>query len=44
VLAQIGAINPENLPIVGSLAAEKLMDESLPSNELMGDAWTNISE
>jgi carboxymethylenebutenolidase len=44
VLAQIGAIDPEDLPIVGSQAAEKLMDESLPSNELMGDAWTSVSE
>lgn len=43
VLAQIGALDPEGLPIVGAQAAEKLMDESLPSNELMGDAWTNIS-
>ena len=44
VLAQIGALDPEGLPIVGAQTAEKLMDESLPSNELMGDAWTNISE
>ncbi|MGB0636212.1 MAG: carboxymethylenebutenolidase [Gammaproteobacteria bacterium] len=44
VLAQVGAIDPKDLPIVGSQAAEKLMDEGLPSNELMGSAWTNIPE
>lgn len=44
VLAQIGLIDPAGLPIVGYQAAEKLMDETLPSNELMGDVWINTPE
>ena len=44
VLVQIEALDPAGLPVVGSQAAEKLIDESLPSNELMGDGWINAPE
>jgi carboxymethylenebutenolidase len=35
VLVQIGALDPTGLPIAGKQAAQKLLDESLPSNALM---------
>lgn len=35
VLAQIGLLDPGNLPIVGVAQARKLTDKTLPSNELM---------
>ena len=35
VLAQIGLLDPEALPIAGIETARKLIDETLPSNELM---------
>ena len=35
VLAQIGLIDQDNLPVAGIQGAKKLLDESLPSNELM---------
>lgn len=35
VLAQIGWLDPETLPIAGVETARKLLDESLPSNALM---------
>lgn len=35
VLAQIGLLDPAGLPIVGSQAARKAIDNTLPSNELM---------
>ncbi|MBR0858089.1 dienelactone hydrolase family protein [Bradyrhizobium liaoningense] len=35
VLAQIGLLDPETLPIAGIETAKKLVDESLPSNTLM---------
>lgn len=40
VLVQIGLLNPEGLPIAGVITAQKLLDESLPSNTLM-DNWKN---
>ena len=36
VLVQIGLLNPEGLPVAGVETARKLLDESLPSNTLMG--------
>ncbi|MCE4546169.1 MULTISPECIES: alpha/beta fold hydrolase [unclassified Caballeronia] len=35
VLVQIGVLNPEGLPVAGRQTARKLIDETLPSNELM---------
>ena len=35
VLAQIGLLDPENLPIAGVETAQKVIDETLPSNALM---------
>jgi carboxymethylenebutenolidase len=35
VLVQIGALDPKALPVAGIATAKKLVDESLPSNELM---------
>jgi len=35
VLAQIGLIDPEGLPVAGAEAAHKLLDETRPSNTLM---------
>ena len=36
VLVQVGLLNPEGLPMAGIESARKLLDESLPSNQLMG--------
>jgi carboxymethylenebutenolidase len=36
VLVQVGLLDPEGLPVAGIESARKLLDESLPSNELMG--------
>jgi len=38
VLVQIGLLNPEGLPVAGAITAQKLLDESLPSNTMM-DNW-----
>jgi carboxymethylenebutenolidase len=35
VLAQIGLLDTTNLPVVGAASARKVLDPSLPSNELM---------
>jgi carboxymethylenebutenolidase len=35
VLAQIGLLDPTGLPVAGAAAARKVLDPSLPSNELM---------
>ena len=40
VLVQIGLLNPEGLPIAGAATAQKLLDETLPSNTLMTN-WKN---
>ena len=40
VLVQIGLLDPDGLPVAGIATARKLLDETLPSNELMGAAWT----
>jgi carboxymethylenebutenolidase len=36
VLVQIGALDPKGLPVAGIATAKKLVDETLPSNTLMG--------
>ncbi|CAG4897220.1 dienelactone hydrolase family protein [Paraburkholderia gardini] len=36
VLVQIGLLNPAGLPVAGIESAKKLLDETLPSNGLMG--------
>tara|TARA_B100001105_G_scaffold61001_1_gene47183 strand:+ start:160 stop:708 length:549 start_codon:yes stop_codon:yes gene_type:complete len=35
VLVQIGKLDPNGLPVTGAKVTQKLLDESLPSNELM---------
>ena len=40
VLVQIGVLDPSGLPVAGIATAKKLIDETLPSNEMMGAAWT----
>jgi carboxymethylenebutenolidase len=35
VLVQIGLLDPANLPVVGVESAQKVLDPSLPANELM---------
>ena len=40
VLVQIGVLDPKGLPVAGIETAKKLLDESLPSNELMSN-WKN---
>jgi carboxymethylenebutenolidase len=39
VLVQIGVLEPRGLPVAGRETAAKLLDESLPSNRLMG-SWS----
>ncbi|MEQ8659178.1 MAG: dienelactone hydrolase family protein, partial [Gammaproteobacteria bacterium] len=39
VLVQVGLLDPAGLPVAGSETAKKLIDESLPSNTLMGATW-----
>ncbi len=36
VLVQIGKLDPTGLPVAGAATADKLLDEHLPSNTLMG--------
>ena len=40
VLVQIGLLQADGLPVTGSEAAKKLLDPTLPSNQLMGKSWT----
>ncbi len=40
VLAQIGVLDTEGLPVAGQECAEKLVDETQPSNTLMG-SWAS---
>jgi carboxymethylenebutenolidase len=35
VLVQLGLIDPKGLPVAGAAAARKMLDQSLPANELM---------
>ena len=41
VLVQIGLLDPASLPIAGVETARKVLDNSLPSNELLGAVWTS---
>ncbi len=43
VLAQIGKLDAEGLPVAGQQTAAKLVDESLPSNTLMGN-WPSSKD
>lgn len=40
VLVQIGLLDGTTLPIAGYESAKKLLDETQPSNRLMGTAWS----
>jgi carboxymethylenebutenolidase len=40
VLVQIGVLDAKNLPVAGGATAKKLLDETLPSNELM-EKWAD---
>lgn len=40
VLVQLGKLDSTGLPVAGIATAKKLIDEHLPSNELMGAGWT----
>ena len=40
VLAQLGLLDPSKLPVTAAEQAEKAVDSSLPSNELMGRTST----
>lgn len=40
LLVQVGLLNPQGLPVAGVITAQKLLDETLPSNTLM-DNWRN---
>jgi len=40
VLVQIGLLDAKNLPVAGGATAKKLVDETLPSNELM-EKWAD---
>ncbi|NNH27855.1 dienelactone hydrolase family protein [Acinetobacter terrestris] len=35
ILVQVGLLDPTGLPVAGAVTAHKLLDETLPSNELM---------
>ncbi len=35
ILVQLGLLDPTGLPVAGAVTAHKLLDEALPSNELM---------
>jgi carboxymethylenebutenolidase len=39
VPVQIGLLDPKGLPVVGAEQARKVVDKTLPSNTLMGNAW-----
>ncbi|MFV5513716.1 dienelactone hydrolase family protein [Acinetobacter gerneri] len=43
VLVQIGLLNPQGLPVAGVETAEKLLDESRPSNTLM-PSWSSSQD
>lgn len=40
LLVQLGLIDPTGLPVAGAITAHKLLDETLPSNELMS-TWSS---
>ena len=40
-LKQIGVLDADHLPVAGAEAAHKVLDEHLPSNVFMEEAWAN---
>jgi len=44
LLAQVGILDKEKLPITGAEAAERVLDHELPLNTLRADAWWKSSE
>ena len=44
LLVQIGVLDPAGLPVAGLATAKKLLDETLPSNALMGAAWSACAD
>jgi carboxymethylenebutenolidase len=36
-LAQIGLLDTRDLPVIGAQQAHKVLDKTLPSNQLMGE-------
>jgi carboxymethylenebutenolidase len=44
VLAQLGLLNSDELPVTGAEAADKVLDERLPLNTLRADQWWKKSE
>src|SRR6266478_3700596 len=42
VLVQIGLLDPAQLPVAGVETAHKVLDPSLPANELMRTAWARV--
>ncbi|MDE2357495.1 MAG: ester cyclase [Alphaproteobacteria bacterium] len=40
VLVQIGLLDPAKLPVAGVESARKVLDKTLPSNQLLGASWT----
>lgn len=44
VLAQVGLLDSETLPVTGAEAADKVLDETLPLNTLRADSWWKKSE
>jgi carboxymethylenebutenolidase len=43
ILAQLGLIDPKGLPIAGVAEARKMLDQSLPANELMA-SWSTSED
>jgi carboxymethylenebutenolidase len=43
VLVQVGLLDPAGLPVAGIASAKKLLDESLPSNEMM-TSWATSAD
>jgi carboxymethylenebutenolidase len=43
VLVQVGLLDPTGLPVAGVVTAQKLLDESLPSNTLM-PSWASSAD
>jgi carboxymethylenebutenolidase len=41
VLVQIGLLDPAGLPVAGAASAHKVLDKTLPSNVLLGEAWAS---
>ena len=44
VLVQLGLLDPSSLPVVGAETARKVLEPSLPSNELIRRAYSARSD